>query len=137
MDRYFADSCYWIALLHKSDQHHESVREASERLESFRIVTSEFVLAEVLNLLGKRGASLRDMAVKLVDALESDPNTAIDRATSSLFAEALQVYRDHPDKKWSLVDCSSFVIMERLGLDTALTFDRHYKQRGFHTPLTD
>ena len=33
----------------------------------------------------------------------------------------------------SLVDFSSFEIMRRLGIRSAFTFDRHYRQYGFDT----
>lgn len=36
-------------------------------------------------------------------------------------------------KKLSLVDCSSFVVMRRLKLRTALAFDRHFAEQGFDT----
>ena len=35
------------------------------------------------------------------------------------------------DKKWSLVDASSFVIMERFGMTQAITTDHHFTQAGF------
>jgi predicted nucleic acid-binding protein len=38
---------------------------------------------------------------------------------------------DRPDKEWSLVDCTSFVLMERRGLTEALTTDHHFEQASF------
>ena len=51
--------------------------------------------------------------------------------TAVLFREALALYRQHQDKEWGLTDCSSFVIMRRLGLTESLTFDHHFEQAGF------
>ena len=34
---------------------------------------------------------------------------------SQLFREALTLYRDRPDKHWSLTDCASFLIMQQRG----------------------
>ncbi|RME55690.1 MAG: VapC toxin family PIN domain ribonuclease, partial [Caldilineae bacterium] len=31
----------------------------------------------------------------------------------------------------SLVDCTSFVVMQQLGIDTAFAFDNHFKEQGF------
>lgn len=37
-------------------------------------------------------------------------------------------------KKLSLVDLSSFECMQRLKLDRALAFDKHFGEQGFITP---
>jgi predicted nucleic acid-binding protein len=43
---------------------------------------------------------------------------------------AVQLYRARPDKNWSLIDCLSFVVMERRQLTEALTTDGHFEQAG-------
>lgn len=48
----------------------------------------------------------------------------LDRRTGQFMAQ-------HQDKDFSLVDCSSFVIMKDRGLSAALTTDRHFEQAGF------
>jgi predicted nucleic acid-binding protein len=34
-------------------------------------------------------------------------------------------------KTLSLVDCTSFVVMRQLGLNTAFAFDKHFQLQGF------
>jgi len=34
-------------------------------------------------------------------------------------------------RKLSLVDCTSFVLMRRLGVETAFAFDQHFVEQGF------
>lgn len=36
-----------------------------------------------------------------------------------------------PDKGYSLVDASSFAIMNRMGIKQALATDDHFRQEGF------
>ncbi len=51
----------------------------------------------------------------------------------TLFEAGWAYLQRHQDKRYSLTDCVSFVVMERLNLITALTFDRHFEQAGFRT----
>ena len=52
----------------------------------------------------------------------------IDNVTDTL---AWTLYKSRLDKAWSLVDCSSFVVMQQLGIQKALTTDQHFEQAGF------
>jgi predicted nucleic acid-binding protein len=126
----FGDANYWIGLFNPNDELHEAAVHASTALGRARIVTSEMVLAEVLNGLGKFPA-LRQRTATAIDAIMSDPNTEVEPQSSLLFRQALALYRQHQDKEWGLTDCASFVIMRRRGLCEALTFDHHFEQAQF------
>jgi len=43
----------------------------------------------------------------------------------------LTLYRNRPDKSYSLTDCISMQIMRRQRLTEVLTSDRHFEQEGF------
>jgi len=126
----FADANYWIGLFNPNDELHAAAIRSSQALGRARIVTSEMVLAEVLNGLGKFRL-LRQGVAAAIDAIMSDPNTEVEPQSSLLFREALALYRQHQDKEWGLTDCASFVIMRRRGLREALTFDHHFEQAQF------
>ncbi|MCP4696870.1 MAG: type II toxin-antitoxin system VapC family toxin [Gammaproteobacteria bacterium] len=49
----------------------------------------------------------------------------------ALFAEGWQFFQKSHDKTYSLTDCLSFIIMRQLDMDSALSFDKHFKQAGF------
>jgi predicted nucleic acid-binding protein len=131
----FADSGYWIALLNPRDSLHETAKMVSGSLGPIRLVTSEMVLTECLNDLGKRGESLRRAAVALVEELRRAPTVSIEPQSSLQFQEALLLYAMRSDKAWGHTDCSSFRIMDRHGLTEALTHDRHFAQAGFRPLL--
>lgn len=135
MKTVFADACYWIALLNPKDQLHVRAREVSRDLGPCRIVTSEMVLAEVLNGLSGFGNAVRRSAVETIRRLESNPNVEIAPQTSIQFRSAAEHYSSRPDKEWSVTDCASFLAMESKGLSEALTHDHHFKQAGFVTLL--
>ena len=49
----------------------------------------------------------------------------------SLLALGWEYFRQHHDKRYSLTDCLSFVVMNERGLTQALGFDHHFVQAGF------
>jgi uncharacterized protein len=48
-----------------------------------------------------------------------------------LFHSGWAYFQQHQDKMYSLADCISFVVMQKLGIRTAFTFDKHFVQAGF------
>ena len=40
-------------------------------------------------------------------------------------------FERYADKKFSFTDCTSFAVMKRLKVKTALSFDKHFTQAGF------
>jgi uncharacterized protein len=63
--------------------------------------------------------------------LLADENVEVVPLEMELYQEGVKLYASRSDKEWSLTDCISFVIMERLGLAEALTADHHFQQAGF------
>ena len=116
----FADTSYWIALLNPKDSLHAKALAISGTLKECRIVTSEMVLAELLNSLGKEGNQLRAAAGRTVEALQTDANVSVVPQTSMQFRRAIERYLNRLDKTWGLTDCASFLIMEEQRIQEAL-----------------
>jgi predicted nucleic acid-binding protein len=135
MSQVFADTGYWIALLNLRDELHDRARHISATLGSAQIVTSEWVLTELLNSFAERGAQFRSVASRTVAALRSNPSVIVIPQTSASFGDAFQLYQDRSDKSWSITDCSSFLIMRQYGIGAALTHDRHFEQANFQALL--
>ena len=127
----FADTAYWIALANPYDQPHSHARKISSSLGKVRIVTSELVLIELLNYFADGVPTLRLNAANAVGEVLSSKDAVVIPHSSDAFGNALQLYRSRQDKGWSLTDCHSFLLMERHGIDSALTADRHFEQAGF------
>ncbi len=132
MKAVFADAFYFVGLVNRADQHHAKVLAAAQALHE-PIVTTEWILAEFADALAE-SASRRRVAQFIRD-LEHDPKVKIIRASSELFRRGLQLYDARPDKKWSLTDCISFVVMKDEGLSDALTGDEDFEQAGFRALL--
>jgi uncharacterized protein len=137
MTRVFADAGYWIALLNPRDSLHAKATHVSTILGRTRIITSEVVLAEVLNAFAAKGEVLRRATCSLVDKIGSNPNAEVVPMTSIGFLQALERYRSRVDKTWGLTDCMSFLIMEQQGITDALSGDRDFQQAGFNALLVD
>lgn len=130
MKSVFADAVYWIALLDRNEDLYQTAIEVSKHLGRVHIVTSEYVLIEVINGLS-RDAYRKHIACKMIETLELDPFVIIVPSSNKMFKAALKRCIDTKDKNWSLVDCSSFEIMTEKRIQEALTYDHHFEQAGF------
>ena len=131
----FVDTVYWIATINPRDSLRRKVMSIRDGLGAHRLVTSEMVLVEVLNAMSGDGSHLRLVAAAAINEIVDDPAIEVAPQTPELFRDALALYRERPDKSWSLTDCASFVIMEQRQITEALTHDRHFEQRGYSALL--
>lgn len=137
MRQAFVDTVFWVAVLDPQDNlHHRSVARASA-LQSTQLVTSELVAIETLNAFCGAGPHLRAAVATMVEGLRTQPNLMVVPQTTRLFDAAFALFKLRPDKSWSFVDCTSFVIMRELGIQDALTYDEHFLQAGFQALLRD
>jgi uncharacterized protein len=126
----FADTSYWLAVLSKEDQFHKlSARFNLESLD-LRIVTTELVITEVFNHLCK-SARLRMLASQWAKQLYANESLSIISLARIDLHKAIDFYAARHDKSWSLVDCSSFILMQQFGITNCLTTDHHFEQAGF------
>jgi hypothetical protein len=65
----------------------------------------------------------------LRDVLDAN-GVELARIDSELFLEACGVYTQFADKEWSFTDCTSYVLMRRLKIECALSFDEDFRQFG-------
>jgi len=137
MKEVFADTNYLVALLDPKDNLHDRVCRIMQQLPPVRIVTTDFVLMEMLRLFSDNGERFRQAATETAKRLRASPNAEVIPASRNLFDQALNIYALYHDKQWDVVDCASYVIMKDRGIDEALTHDVHFTQMGFHALLRD
>ena len=135
MGEVFADSGYWIALISARDDLREAAVQATNNLGDRRLVTSEMVLVEVLNHFARQGDDARKTAAETIMGLKENPSTEVIEQTTAQFESAVARYANRLDQSWSLVDCSSFVLMEERGIRDALAHDVDFVQAGFKALL--
>ncbi len=128
MNKVFADSFYYFALLSRTDAAHQWAVDFSRTFHG-SVVTTDWVLTEVAD--GLAASDKRHGFVALRQNLAADRNVMIIPANSELFHRGCGLYERRPDKDWSLTDCISFVVMEEHGITEVLTGDHHFEQAGF------
>ncbi len=127
MNGLLVDTSGWYALLNRDEPRHSQVKAC---ILSHRklLITTSFVRQEALTLVRYRlgwepawqfGEALRQGQLgRLVTITAADEDAAW-----SIFGR----YRDH---RFSFTDCTSFAVMQRLKLDTALTLDDDFRSFG-------
>ena len=127
----FVDTVAWIALLNANDVLHAQARQVMRMLrhQNTHLVTTEFVLLEVADALS--APSVRSRTVAFIEGLRQLPILRVVPAGQDLLAEGWTLYRQRPDKDWSLTDCTSFVVMTREQIAQVFTSDHHFEQAEF------
>jgi uncharacterized protein len=131
MRKLFLDTGYLIALEASDDQHHKAAlghwKNLGKPLPG--LITTSYVFDEVVTFFNCRHRHAK--AVEIGNVLLESPSVGIIHIDEALFHETWRYFIQHSDKSYSLTDCASFVVMKRLRIRTALTFDKHFAQAGF------
>lgn len=129
MKQVFADTFFFFALLSAHDEAHFQAVQFAEHFHG-KIVTTPWVITELADGMAKN-PSQRTAFLRFLKAFRANPNFKELSCAQDLFDEGLSIYRQRPDKEWSLTDCISFAAMKQYALSEALTGDRHFEQAGF------
>lgn len=134
-NKIFVDTSFFIALMNNRDAAHPMAIKLQEQMskQAIQKVTSEYILLELCDGLAK--LNYRSFAIQLIDLLEQDASFQIIPTSSEITQAAWALFKSRLDKEWGLTDCTSFVIMEKLNITSALTTDHHFKQAGFEALL--
>jgi len=125
----FADTSALYAVLDRDDDNHGPAAGVWPELlaESHGLVTSNYVLVETMALVQSR-LGMDALRVLLHDVV---PVLGVRWITEEIHhAAALAVIASNR-RRLSLVDCTSFEMMRRLGVRTAFVFDPHFAEQGF------
>ena len=88
MSRVFADTFYWVALIHRKDASHKAVLEWSHRTTSVLLSTTEEVLTEVLAFCSS-DEELRADATKVVRSILTARTVRVVPQSHASFLEGL------------------------------------------------
>lgn len=129
MVRLFVDTSAFLALLNADDKEHRAAH--SHWLgwidEGISFETHNYAILESHALIQNRYGmgAIRDFETAIRPLLTVhwvDPQT---------HRSAVQLLLAADRRSLSLVDCTSFVVMGQVGIETAFAFDRHFAEQGF------
>lgn len=121
MNSLFVDTSGWVGLIGADEAYHAQV--AAEYADAIRgnrcLVTTNCVLTEVVALLTTRTIIPQQQMFAFVNALQSSPHVDIVFIEREIHSAAWALLQTRGDKRWSLVDASSFVVMQQAGITDA------------------
>ncbi len=131
MKKLFLDTGYLIALEAVDDHYHKVALAHWQNMTRSLppLVTTSYVFNEAVTFFNSRSRHLK--SVEIGTLLLESPSVRLVHIDRPLFDEAWGYFIRRSDKSYSFTDCVSFVVMRRLRIRTALTFDKHFSQAGF------
>ncbi len=123
------DTSAMIAILCKDDHYHTPAKKVWFDLLSDEktIHCNNYILTEAVSLIQRRHG------INILRLFQSNmlPLLHVEWLTEQNHAEAMDALLTANRRRLSLVDCSAFATMRRLGMRTAFTFDTHFVKQGF------
>ncbi|HEX9644845.1 MAG TPA: PIN domain-containing protein [Acidimicrobiia bacterium] len=114
----FVDTSAWYALLDRSDRSHERITAILGG--AGELVLTDHVLVETHRLAAHRlGGAVADRFWTAVN----DGQATLEPVGLADLGGALAIRIGWPDQAFSLVDCTSFVVMQRLRITAVVTLD--------------
>jgi predicted nucleic acid-binding protein len=133
MSDLFADTSGWASMVDRTQPFPSRAKSLyrAARIQGRKIITTNYILAELVALLTSPMRIPRPSVVNYIEGVKASPFVEVVHVDPSLDAEAWMLLRSRLDKEWSLVDCASFVVMQRRSIVEALATDHHFEQAGF------
>jgi uncharacterized protein len=133
MPELFADTSGWANLIDISQPFHSNTAQIykNARSQKRKIITTSYIISELVALLSSPLHIPRSQVIAFIEGLKNSPYVEVIYISQEIDTRAWELLTQRQDKEWSLVDCSSFVIMQQRKITEALTSDHHFEQAGF------
>lgn len=125
----FVDTSAIIAVLDADDQYHAEAKAVWVKILSSKedLVSTNYVLVETFALVQNR------LGLEAVRLFQEDiiPVLEVSWVTKELHRAAAAILLSRGQRRLSLVDCASFLVMHQIDIKKAFAFDHHFKEEGF------
>ncbi len=125
----FVDSSFWGALLMHRDGHHRAAAELLSAHGETPLLTTNVVRGETWTLIRSREG--HRAATRFLDLLGQTKRVEVLTVDPALEDEALTWLRRHDERSYSFADATSFTVMRKKRIATALAFDGDFSAAGF------
>ena len=126
----FADSSALAALLLPGDVNHTKARQWIEQNPKEEIITTDYIIDELYTLILARTRNKNWTISAINNFRECNWISEIIFITRLDFLQAEQIFLAYQDKGWSFTDCTCKIVIERLSITQAFSFDPHFNQFG-------
>jgi predicted nucleic acid-binding protein len=123
----FVDTSAWFALSDLTDSDYAMAVAFAQQCK-YSLVTTDYIVDELLTLFVKR--RFKSLGLSWLKKVLFPGGCELIQVGEADFREACDMYVRFADKDWSFTDCTSLVVMRRLGIRRAFAFDRHFRQFG-------
>ena len=127
INKIYFDTCAFYGLLIKSDSLHQLCTDIfKELIEKYKVsfLTSTWVKYEALSKLKKHGISYCEKLEKII----YNQKIIVEFVSNDIEERALNLFWSYKDKKWSIIDCISIVIMQEKSIYYAFSSDHHFSE---------
>ncbi len=124
----FLDTSGLLCFFDDGDSRHLNAHNSIKS--SNALLTTSYVLAEFIPLCEVRGLR-RKKTLKFTESIMHNPLVEIVWVDKVLHKQGFSLLQSRLDKTYSLCDAISFVVMNLMHIDEALTTDKHFQQEGF------
>ena len=129
--RVLLDASFWIALRDGREACHTEARQVTGELlrQRVRLVFTSLILAETMAHFSRSPLTRS----QIMDDAQSNPAMEWEPVSHADELAAFGLLRRQRDKSHSFCDAVSFVLMKRLSIPRAASFDEHFRQFGEFT----
>lgn len=133
MNRIFVDTSGWANFFDTDEPYYALARNAYKNAkdERTRLVTTNYVIAELVSLLTSPFRVSRPGIIEYINLIKDSSLVDFVYIDEVIDGRAWKLLTEREDKKWSLVACSSFIVMKEYDITEAMTNDHNFEQAGF------
>lgn len=134
MTAVFVDTGAWLAITIKRDQYHGVAVNYYHRLSCKRLllITTNYVLQETYTRIRYDDGHNKTIQFhEIINEAIQKGRLRVGWITPYIHEEAWILFKNYPEHVFSFVDCTSFVVAKKAGIQTVFGFDTSFKIIGF------